>query len=140
EIARHVCEATTFTTSWNTSAQVGNALLVVFDGAEVHTAAIGTPLSVGPFTSPTKVWWRVFGGGERDYDVPLWKGHPATEGGFSLQDFLAGINAYIDVHGDDWVLAGPSDPNPFVTWNYIRLDGCVTPQEPSVTQFDCAVD
>ncbi len=84
--------------------RVGNARLVVFANGKVQTAEIGgDPIT---FTGAAHV--RVFGGGERSYDVPLWDG-------FGEEGFADAINAYIAEHGFGWLL-GQRDSNPFVNW------------------------
>lgn len=138
------CGPIILTAQWNIgSGQTDNAKLVVFDGTDVKVAGIGTPIEVGPFDKPTEVQYRVFGGGERNYDVPLWKGHPNSgEDPYpSNQAFIDAVNAYINTNGVDWVVGGPDKTNPFLRWKHLRpTKGCVTPEEPTVKQYDCAKD
>lgn len=125
----NTCAPTTF--SATTGSSITNQYLVVDDGASVQSVIIpanGDPadISVGPFASDTTVSWHVFGGGERDYDIPLWNGH----GGAT---FSADITAYYNEVGTfSWVIAGTDDPNPFVTWNTVDVPACA-PQ----TKNDC---
>lgn len=77
-----------------------------------------TQVSVGPFTQDTTLFWRVFGGGERDYDMPLWNGYGSPS-------FTADIVAYAnDYGGYGWVLEGTDGDNPFTTWNELEVPGC----------------
>ncbi|HLT11050.1 MAG TPA: hypothetical protein VK028_09610, partial [Micromonosporaceae bacterium] len=134
------CGPIILTAQWNIDkGQAGNAKLVVFDGTAVKVADIGTSIEVGPFDKPTEVQYRVFGGGERNYDLPLWTGHPNSgdEPYPSNQEFIDAVNAYIQTNGAGWVVGGPDDSNPFLRW--VKLPptkGCVTPAEPTVKQFD----
>jgi hypothetical protein len=80
-------------------------------------------ITVGPFEGATTISWRVFGGGERSYDQPLWNGYGEA-------DFSAAITAYAaDVGGFSWVVAGPDDPNPFTTWHEFDVEGCLVLME-----------
>lgn len=106
---------------------VGNMRLVahVVGGDTEFTDVIpidgdAVSITVGPFFAPSTatIMWRVFGGGERDYDSPLWNGYGEL-------DFAAQINAYAaEVGSFAWVVAGPDDPNPFTTWHQFDVDGC----------------
>lgn len=110
---------------------VENMHLIVSVDGQTESVVIPTDgteasISVGPFATSTEdvatttIHWRVFGGGERDYDSPAWNGY--GEEGFS-----ADINAYADeVGGFDWTTSGPDDPNPFVTWHEIEAEVCQT--------------
>lgn len=96
--------------------------LVVDDGT-VHVEQIeeggegGAEVTVGPYQVAEKtIYYRVFGGPERDDDLPLWNGHPS----FDDPD----LGDYIGENGDEWTLYGSDDPNPFVTWNSIEVEGC----------------
>src|SRR5690606_22486442 len=66
------CGTTTITTSWPSDThQVANAALVVQAGDDYRVAAIGEPVTVGPFdTADVTIRYRVWGGGERNYDSP----------------------------------------------------------------------
>ena len=103
--------------------KTANMRLVVDDGTSVVNGVIptdGTAVSfeVGPFSEETIVSWNVFGGGERDYDQPLWNGY----GGAT---FGADITAYAVANsGFGWVIAGTDDPNPFVNWNEVTVLAC----------------
>jgi hypothetical protein len=102
-----------------------NARLVVDDGIDVHVAELGVKVEVGSFDTPTAtIHYRVFGGGERDYDVPLWDGYEPGPGAWRNS-----INDYGAEHGWEWVHAGASDENPFVTWHTVEVEGC--PPEPA---------
>lgn len=121
------CEVTTFTAGVVDplgTHKVANMRLVVDDGDTVQSTDViptdGTTvfLEVGPFAVDTTVSWRVFGGGERNYDRPSWNG-------FGEPDFTAEINAYAAlVDGFAWVLSGTDDPNPFTNWNEEVVPGC----------------
>ena len=117
------CGPVLLTTQWTIAEhQVGNTVLVVRIDGQVQTAPVGEALAVGPFDAPTVLEWRVWGGGERDYDDP-----PLTD--------LDALLAHLAAGGD--VLA-PDAPG--VAWHPFRVAGCVTPQAPSVVQYECAVD
>ena len=121
------CGTTTFSTNWTEDTHFShNAVLVVDAGDTVNTAAIGESITVGPFVADTTIHYRVFGGGERDYDVPLWNGH-------GEEDFVDEINEYGDEHGFGWTAAGVDDPNPFTNWLSIEVEGCELPEGPPGT-------
>lgn len=131
------CGETTFTAAITNPAgthKVANMRLVVdADGTTEYTDVIPTngdevSLTVGPFTQDTTISWRVFGGGERGYDSPLWNG-------FGGGSFVADINAYIASNGIDWTLSGPEDANPFTTWHELEVEGCPPPQP--MTKDEC---
>jgi hypothetical protein len=146
EIETVECGETTFSATVNDPAGthlVSNMRLVVHaDGVTQFTDVIpvdgsAASLTVGPFAEDTTILWRVFGGGERDYDSPLWNGY--GEPGFADE-----INAYADSlteeEGDldfSWVLSGPDDPNPFTTWHALPVEGCPPPPEDPVTKDEC---
>lgn len=120
------CSATTLTAAIVDSDgthKVSNMRLVVDDGDTTQsTSTIPTngdtvSLTVGPFGSTTTVSWRVFGGGERSYDLPSWNG-------FGGATFGADVNAYGTENGFGWVVGGVDDPNPFTTWHEVEVDGC----------------
>lgn len=71
------------------------------------------------------VSWRIFGGPERDWDVPSWNGY--GEPGFGDR-----VKLYGDEQGGyDWTLGGTADPNPFTTWNTFTIKNrCKTPVTP----------
>lgn len=121
------CDATQFVVAIvdpDGTHQVNNMRLVVDDGSDVRVSdAVPTDgstvtVTVGPYTQATEVLWRIFGGGERDYDQPLWHGY--GEPGFTddINDYAA------QVGGFGWVVSGFDDPNPFTTWNALTVDGC----------------
>lgn len=119
----NTCEPTTFSATADGST-VGNQYLVVdTEDAEEQYANIPTDgssadISVGPFGSDTVVSWHVFGGGERNYDMPHWNG-------FGTPSFSSDINDYYDEVGTfNWVIQGTDDPNPFVTWNEVEVPAC----------------
>jgi hypothetical protein len=106
----------TVDTSWTLDThQVANARLVLeLDGFNplVYDFPAPTDLSIGGNDpcEPVTGSYRVFGGGERGSDLPLWNG-------FGSATFTADINAYAaEVGGFGWVVAGTDDPNPFTTW------------------------
>jgi hypothetical protein len=125
-ISGGACEATTFTatiTDPSESHQVGNMRLIVDDGVEtqvsdpIPTNGSSVEIEVGPFGPDTTVSWRVFGGGERDYDQPLWNDYGGPT-------FNADVAAYGTANGFGFVVAGVDDPNPFTTWNEVPVEGC----------------
>ena len=129
-VDENVCEATTISASIadeDGTHKVGNMRLVVdtTDGdaqsVVIPTNGDSVSLSVGPFftSDVTTVSWNVFGGGERSYDQPLWNG-------FGTPTFSSDISAYAaEVGTFNWVVAGTDDPNPFVNWNEVEVQGCV---------------
>lgn len=112
------CGATTFYSAWKKDDhQARGATLVVEATGEVHTAAVGAELTVGPFESEREiVRWRIWGGGERDYDDP------------ALSD-LSALLEHLDGGGS------PLDGDaPGVRWHELPVAGCVPPSpspEPS---------
>ena len=124
------CGETTFSatiTDPNGTHKVDNMRLVVHDGdATQFTNVIPTDgsnvsITVGPFFTQSvenqTLQWRVFGGGERSNDNPLWSG-------FGGPTFSADVNAYGAANGFGWVVAGPDDPNPFTTWHTFDVQSC----------------
>lgn len=116
------CGQVEFTTTSNAGDDhAGNTeTLVVSYGGTVETAAMGEALTVGPFTAETLVRWRVFGGGERDYDVPAWTGYVPGPG-----PWRDSIGQYIADNGDGWLLGDTGDP--FTTWSELTVEGCPEP-------------
>jgi hypothetical protein len=114
------------------------------NGQTVVSESAGAAVKIGPFDAPTVVYWRLFGGPERDNDYPLWIGHPDTYGGLSNTDFKDAINAYGTAFGGfEWTTYGPVelDGNPFIRdgqWKKFRVKGCATPEEPTSSQLECA--
>jgi hypothetical protein len=111
-------------------------LVVHADGETQFVGPIPTDgstvsITVGPFVGAgglETISWNVFGGGERDYDQPLWNGY----GGAT---FGADIGAYAAEQGGyGWVLDGPDEPNPFTNFNEFDVDGCVATPE---SKDDC---
>lgn len=104
---------------------VSNMFLVVDteDGDEqfvnIPTDGSAATIEVGPFETDTTVSWHVFGGGERDYDQPLWNGYGGATFGDDITDYFLEVGTF------SWVVAGTDDPNPFVTWNEVLVPGCV---------------
>ncbi|WP_149360652.1 hypothetical protein [Lolliginicoccus suaedae] len=119
------CGETTFEATINDPAgthKSNNMVLVVSAEGNTQTAPIpvdgsAASITVGPFTSDTTISYRVFGGGERDYDDPSWNG-------YGTATFGADIGAYGNENGYDWVVSGPEDPNPFTTFNTLDVEGC----------------
>ncbi len=128
------CGETTFSAGIvdpNETHKVDNMELVVSVKGTTQNVTIPTDgsveeITVGPFTEDTVIQWRVFGGGERDYDQPLWNG-------YGDPSFKTDINNYGAANGWDWLTAGPSDPNPFVSWNKVAAEGCPLPVEDTGT-------
>jgi hypothetical protein len=109
------CGTVTFSTAWPIAEhQVANTVLVVQAADEQHVAAVGESIEVGPFdTESATIRYRVWGGGERDYDVP------------PLDD-LDALLAHLDAGGD--VLDADA---PGVAWLTLDVKGCAP--EPSPT-------
>lgn len=104
------CGEVTITTAWSADEHhVGTAALVVLIDGEVTTAAIGESVTVGPFEADTTVQYRLWGGGERNYDDP------------PLAD-LEALLAYLDQGGD--VLDSDA---PGVAWHSLEVTGCPEP-------------
>lgn len=106
------------TSSWAIEEhQVGNTELVVLVDGVVHHALVGTPIDVDLPAGTTEVKWRVWGGGERDYDDPV------------LLD-LAALVAYLDA--DD--ANSPLDAEaPGVDWHTVEVADCPKPVETTTT-------
>lgn len=120
------CAETTFTATIadpdGTHKSDNMQLIVDVDGVAQVTDPIPTDgsevsLAVGKFNQDKTVSWRVFGGGERDYDQPHWNG-------YGEPNFNADVGAYGDANGFGFVVAGTDDPNPFTTWNTFDAQGC----------------
>lgn len=129
DVQTAACGETTVTATVSGTAHLtGNMYLVVDVDGEAQSAHIPpvdgseTSLTVGPFhgqTAETKtVSWRIFGGGERDYDRPLWDGHGQPGFGTAIDDYADEVGSFA------WVIAGTDDPNPFTTWNEVDVLGC----------------
>ena len=128
------CGETTFsagiTTPGGAHAVANMRLVVHADGGTQFTDVIPTDgsqvsLTVGPFIGAggtETIMWRVFGGGERSYDSPLWNG-------FGGPTFSADVTEYGAENGFGWVVAGPEDPNPFTTWHEFDVEGCAITKE-----------
>ena len=105
------CGETTIATAWPDDVadhRVDTAALVVLVDGEVTTAAIGETVTVGPFEADTTVQWRLWGGGERDYDDP------------PLAD-LEALLAHLDQGGSELTDA------PGVAWHSLEVTGCPEP-------------
>lgn len=105
-----------------------NARLVVSAEGETENVPVGDSITVGPFSGDdtVTVYYRIFGGGERDYDVPLWNGYGTVS-------FVADITAYGASNGFAWVVSGPDDDNPFTTWETVDVDPCPAPSSTART-------
>lgn len=121
------CGETTFEAAVTDPAgthKVGGMRLVVHaNGTTTFTDSIpgdGTAVSVtvGPFEADTTILWRVFGGGERSYDQPLWNGYGEPGFAAAVNDYAAEVGSF------SWVVAGPDDPNPFTSWHSFDVEGC----------------
>lgn len=112
EVTTGDCGEVTITTTWSADEhQVDTAALVVLVGDEVHTAPIGESITVGPFEADTTVQYRVWGGGERDYDDP------------PLAD-LEALLSYLDQGGSE---LAPDAPG--VAWHELTVEGCPAEEE-----------
>lgn len=118
----------TATTSWTKAEhQVDSTVLVVLAGGEVSTAPVGDPLELDLPPGTTSVQWRIWGGGERDYDDP------------ALTD-LAALVAHLEGGGSEL------DPDaPGVAWHTLDVTGCAPPTTPPAppspappADLDCA--
>src|SRR5690554_3821867 len=119
------CGTTTITTSWPSDThKVANAALVVQAGEDYRVAAIGEPVTVGPFDKASvTVKWRVWGGGERAYDDP-----PLTD-----------LNALLDYLKDH--PGGELDKDvPGVAWHEVTVAGCEPTDEPTGEPTDEPTD
>lgn len=103
----------------------GVRLVVTVKGSETIVAEPGETVTVGPFSADQKVWYRTFGGPERDYDSPQWK--------FKDLDFYLESNP-----AEEWVLDGFGDAPPGVTWHKQKLTGDPCPVEVPAPSFDDA--
>ena len=120
------CGETTFTAFVGSNNPVTNMHLVVSADGTTQAEVIPTlpstvEITVGPFitkdTEMMPIYYRIFGGGERDFDNPHWNG-------YGEPDFISDIVAYIGLFGDAWTIAGPEDPNPFVVWDEMEVETC----------------
>lgn len=100
-------------------------LVVTVQGSETLVAEPGEAVTVGPFGSDQKVWFRTFGGPERDYDSPQWE--------FENLEFYLKDNP-----AEEWVLAGHGDAPARVTWHTKTLKGDPCPVEVPTPSFDDA--
>lgn len=115
---------------------VSNMYLVI--SAEGNTQYVKVPvdgssadLTTGPLsTNPATVSWNIFGGGERDYDQPLWDGYGTGSFGADIANYASGQGGY------SWVLDGPDTPNPFVNWNEFEVEGCPPPAQDTDKQAE----
>jgi hypothetical protein len=111
------CGTTTFQFSQPEGTHVvGNVALVILADGEHHVLAVGESLEVGPFDeAPALIQYRIWGGGERDYDNP------------ALDD-LDAMLTYIDSGGS------PTDAEAPASYNSFEVEGCVPgpPGEPGV--------
>lgn len=126
------CGETTVSASLTPGHSIGNMYLVVdVDGVaqsvNIPTDGSGVSLTAGPFYGQSveteTVSWHVFGGGERDFDLPLWNGHGEPGFGAAIGEYAGEVGGY------SWVIAGTGDPNPFVTWNEVEVEGCAITKE-----------
>jgi hypothetical protein len=116
---------------------VQNMYLVVSAGGVTESANIPTDgnaasVTVGPFFTQSgedvSVLWRVFGGGERNFDDPHWNGYGGATFGADIGAYAAQVGGY------GWTIAGPDDPNLFTTWNVIAASSCGP-----VSKDDCKI-
>jgi len=122
------CGTTTITSSWPLDHhQVANAALVVQAGEDYRVAAIGEPVTVGPFDKASvTVKWRVWGGGERNYDSPA-----LTQAG--LDELIAWLEE------DGTRLPTDADASG-VTWHEVTVAGCEPADEPTDEPADEPTD
>ena len=110
------CGVLTISSAWSEDThRVENAKLVVQVGNEQYVADIGESIEVGPFDmDEARIFWRVWGGGERDYDSP-----PLSD----LDALLEHLNA------------GGSELDfdvPGVAWHLVVVEGCVEDDDDDV--------
>jgi hypothetical protein len=119
EIQVTECQVTG-TTSWTIEDhRVDSTVLAVLAGGEVTTAPVGEVLEVELAAGTESVKWRVWGGGERDYDSP------------ALSD-LGALVSYLKTEGTT-----PLDVEaPGVAWHDLAVTGClaVEPTTPAPTE------
>ena len=134
DVETATCGATTLTASIDPTGghlTTNQRLVVDVDGVAqnqiIPTDGSEASIEVGPFygqSAETKtISWRVWGGGERDYDNPLFNGYGSST-------FSADINAYAALVGSfNWVIAGTEDPNPFTNWHEVDVLTCAISKE-----------
>jgi hypothetical protein len=92
---------------------VANTTLVVLVGGEVHHALIGEPLTVEDLPDgTTEAQWRIWGGGERDYDSPP----------------LADLDALVTYLAADPANSPLDADAPGIDWYDIKVYGCPDPE------------
>lgn len=101
------------------------AALVVQVGDEQHVKPLGEPLTVGSFEQErVAISWRIWGGGERGYDVPPLLDLDA------LLDFMEGLDRKAGTDDD----RSPLDPLAWGTdWKTFGVEGCIPPVYPCPT-------
>jgi hypothetical protein len=106
------CGTTTISAAWSTDThKVATAALVVQTDTEHYVAPIGESITVGPFdTATATIRYRVWGGGERNYDSPA-----LTQAG--LDELIAWLEE------DDTRLPTDADA-PGVAWHVVEVEGC----------------
>lgn len=110
------CGVLTINSAWvEDTHRAEDAKLVVQVGNEQYVADIGESIEVGPFDmDEARIFWRVWGGGERDYDDP-----PLSD----LDALLEHLNA----GGDELDFDVPG-----VAWNLVTVEGCVEDDDDDV--------
>jgi hypothetical protein len=103
------CELAAQTTWALDEHQVATTVLVVRVDGQVTTAAVGEPLVLPLPPGTTAVDWRVWGGGERDYDSPPLDG-------------LDALLVYLEAGGGELDADAPG-----VAWHTVAVAGCPAP-------------
>lgn len=104
------------TSSWASDEHlVDNTKVVVRHAGATGAAVVGSPFGVELAPGTTSVEWRVWGGGERDYDSPALTDLPA------LLDHLDGGGDVLDADA------------PGVAWHELAVAGCQPAPTPTAT-------
>ena len=104
------CGETTFRTSWALDEhQVDNTMLVVRVGDEISSVAVGDAITAGPFEAESvTIQYRIWGGGERDYDDPA----------------LTDLDALVDYLDADESHTPLDAGAPGIGWHELTVYGC----------------
>lgn len=104
------------TSAWaNEQHLVDNTKVVVRHNGATGAAVVGSPFGVELAPGTTEVEWRVWGGGERDYDDP------------ALAD-LPALLAHLEAGGSELDADAPG-----VAWHELAVEGCEPQPTPTAT-------